>query len=293
MKPTLTMFVDYGQADLAMQKKMILASGIDKVALRTLDGRSMIEADETVLKDYQLFLLKCQVGVIILDPFIGSYTLDNEDEQLEFQKKWEKSLLIASQFKATNIYYRLPKFDDILHDKQILIEAIRKDLEIAKKSKIQVVLKFENSYKTNHYYYVLKHLEYPKLSVEFDPIYIDRLNESLTTTYRVFRESFHIVRLSDHDQKEYPRLLGLGRLKINDLFKRLDKQHYQGVILLDVEIAQIIEYMKKKPSFLTRMKASYKQRAKIHYDLVQRIGTDDLPTVLKHQLDVLKLMIHQ
>ena len=292
MQVTITSYLDYQSANLLEQINLIKELKLKTIPLRFIDGKSLLECDVNVIEQLVTFLKEEKVKVCSFDPDLSGYSIYQPAEIAKFKENWTTALNLALTLKSEAIYYQIPIFDDVINELSIIKELIYDDCLKAKQKKIKVVLKFNQHYKTNTYFYLITHLKDLNLSVEFDPAFIYQNKESLTATYRIFRNHFGYLRCEDIDKDGLGRLIGYGELEWMIFFKKLFKQNYKGYLILDLKLIDNILGVKEKTSRFQKLRKAYRKKLKIQYDLITRIGSEEAGEIIKQQLQVLNLVFY-
>ncbi|HHW79254.1 MAG TPA: hypothetical protein GX742_00470, partial [Acholeplasmataceae bacterium] len=81
--------------------------------------------------------------------------------------------------------------------------------------------------------YIIKYYKGKNLTLIFNPKELMVNKESITASYRLLKQYMTFFVANDIDKKNNPVLLGYGRLKILDLFKKLKRDKYKKYIILD------------------------------------------------------------
>lgn len=289
MKAITSSFLDYYQANLDKQYELFNKFNLTTFCIRKIGGKEF--ANFLNPEEYIKFFIQKRIDVSLFDPLIPPYFLNNEEQTNNFREVWIKAINFAVKIKSDSIVYELPIFEDVIAQKEQILLEILKDISLAKNFKLKVVIKFSKHHKHNIYFYLLNHL--PKgVSVLFDPTHIYLSKESITTSFRVLKNHITYVICDDIDKNNHPRLIGYGEVNWIELFKKLYKIDFSGLVILDLSVLENIINVEEKTSFFKRFTKGYKLKNKLKYDLEQRVGSTDEESIIDSQLKVLSHIMY-
>ncbi len=236
MKATITGFFDH-DTNLTLEERIQIAERhhLDYLCLRfneTKDIFDITEKDARIMFD-TLKSHKIKVGII--DPMIKPYRMESNNQHSEALEQFEHAIKIANKLKATHIYLRLFKFNNIIDEYPNVIKRLEDYVNLANKFNKKIIIIPTGDHPLNEYTYLFKKYKTNILKVLFDPVYIINLAQSTTTNYRLLKK--HIAAFSCHDANRQgtPKLLGYGKADVINLFKKLMRDNYKGFLLVDNE----------------------------------------------------------
>lgn len=243
-------YCDFSSKDFLEQLNTATNLNINNIFLRYFDDKLIYELENEDIKSITSNLKQTKKEIAVLDPLIASYDLYDTTKYEETIELYEKTFLVANKLKVNKVFLRLPIVKDILAEFETLETQLTPLLELAKKQKIALII-YPQDEKTNSLVYILKKYRKRDISVIFNPVQIVKNGESPIVAYRLLKDHFNFFVAADLDKKNNPELLGYGRVKIIDLFKRLNRDNYQGDIVLDQNFSDFVtpESTKKVPWF--------------------------------------------
>jgi|GEM_PF-4276836 len=290
MQVNILTYIDYHNANLETQLSLINNLNLKFLPVRKLEGKPLIELEEETLNAYLKQIKSSNLKVIVYDPLINTYELFDDKQRAHFELKWRQALSIAAKLKTESIYYRLPSFNNVIDHKEMIVQRLLFDFNQAKQAKVKVILKFCKEHKASVYFYLLKHL--PKdISIEFDPAFLNINDESIITSFRLFKDRFYVVRCDEYDNNKHPRLLGFGEANWVEIFKKLFKIDFRGYIILDLSIIEAVALVDKKTPLIKKWSKGYRMKAKLQHDLQKRIGAETDEEIIGHQLRLLNKIV--
>ena len=158
---------------------------------------------------------------------------------------YEDALNVASKLKVSNLYFRLPIIKDILEEFDTVKSQLDLFIERARRFKITLLIKQEEE-KTNVLVYILKKYRPRDLQLIFNPATTMTNEESPIVAYRLLKDYFNFFVSADIDKKNNPELLGYGRVKIIDIFKRMNRDQYKGFFILDDRFGNFVSGNEEK-----------------------------------------------
>lgn len=243
-------FCDFTSKDFLEQLNTANDLKINNLFLRYFNEKLVYELEDKDIKDVNSLLKSNKKDIAIIDPLIESYDLYDVDAYEKTIEQYKQTFLVLNKLKVNKVFLRLPKVNDILAEFETVESQLTPLLDLAKKQKISLVI-YPQDEKTNALVYILKKYRKKDLTILFDPVKIVKNGESPIVAYRLLKEYFNFLVAGDLDKKNNPELLGYGRVKIIDLFKRLNRDDYQGDIVLDENFGKFVtvDSTKKAPWF--------------------------------------------
>lgn len=238
-------YCDFNGKQLNNQIETANILKINELILRYVDDLNIIDLDDNLIKTINKSLKDSKKTIYALDPQISNYDLYDIDTYEEVLSMYEEIFVIANKVKVNNVIFRLPIIKDILDEFKSVQKQIDRLIETAKKYRVTLLIK-QSEEKTNTLVYILKKYKRRDLSLIFDPSQTLINGESPIVAYRLLKEFFDIMIASDIDKKNNPELLGYGRVKVIDLFKRMTRDIYKGQFIIDNRFASFIEVKEEK-----------------------------------------------
>lgn len=249
----LTSFLDYKDKALDMQIELAKQFNISYILLRYIKDKTINELTNDEIIKINGVLRREKVTIAAIDPLIMSYDLYDIEEYNNNFKMYEDAIHKAKALKTNNVFFRLPKITDILNEFDTLENQLTPIIEIANKNNVNLLIEQGES-KTNIITYIMKYYKGKRLDVIFDPKNISSNKESLTASYRLLKNYSTFLIANDIDKKNNPALLGYGKLKIVDLFKRYNRDKYNDFIILDDSFKDFLKPKDEpKKGFFKRM----------------------------------------
>ncbi len=289
MKPTITSFLDYNQVDLNEQLKIMKKLNLSDVVIRKVKG-----APINHLSDEELSGLKSALqnkNVIAVDPLLFSCQIQDSENLKIFNQELEKAADRAKSLRAENLIYTIPKFDDLMHNKDKVLEVIKHQVSIIKKRKLSILIKPDDNHKAQIYRFVLEQLKDVKVKMIFDPVYLYKIKDAMITAFRLLRDYIGLLLVDDVDPSYASRLIGTGKfIELNDLFKRFVKSGYAGYVVLDSGLVEQHKRAQKYKWYETTISKRKRHEKKILFDFTQMNQSLDTANIIKVQLAVLYLV---
>ncbi|VEU81225.1 apurinic/apyrimidinic endonuclease family protein [Haploplasma axanthum] len=223
---------------------------VDHLIFRTYEDKNISILEDSEIKEISRELKLSKKDIMIIDPKIESYDLYDVDAYEKVLFEYEQAINQANKLKVNYILYRLPNFKNVLDEFDSVEKQLTPIIDLAKKS-AKTLLIYPEKEKTNVLVYILKKYRKKDLSLIFNPAQTIKNGESPTTAYRLLKEYFQFFIAADTDSKSNPELLGYGKVKIIDLFKRMNRDNYKGYIVLDDSFPLFLDMQttKKVPWF--------------------------------------------
>ncbi|MGE4320876.1 MAG: sugar phosphate isomerase/epimerase family protein [Acholeplasmataceae bacterium] len=263
MKAKITGFLDHDK-NLSIEEQIDLAEKhqLDTLCIRFNQHKDIFEVDEKQIKHISDLLKDHKMKVSIIDPEIKPYKMDNQNHHEEALDQFRYALKIANKVKATHIYLRLFKFNDIIDEYPNVEKRLEDYVNLANKAGKKIILYPTSDYKLNTYTYIFKKYKSNVLSILFDPVHIMTQDQSNTTNYRLLKK--HIAAFACHDATKdgIPKLLGYGKADVVSLFKKLMRDNYKGFLLIDNQFYKEIFEETPKPKGLKALFQSKQNKQK-------------------------------
>jgi sugar phosphate isomerase/epimerase len=157
MKPTITGFLD-AEGHSTFEDQILFAQrhGMDTISLRAYNGQPIIEISDNELKKItnDLKLNKMKIG--ILDSNIASFNINDQRKQTDALDEFKYMIKVAERLKISHVYFRLPKFNDVINEFADIEKALTPFFEFAYKNSKKIILLPVHGYKSSTYAYILK-----------------------------------------------------------------------------------------------------------------------------------------
>jgi sugar phosphate isomerase/epimerase len=299
MKPIITGFFDMDtKLSLEDQLKIANKHQIDTICLRKYENRPYIELNDQEVKKIVLELKTEKIKVAILDPMIDSYDLYDEKKHQNALEEFKYMVKMADKLKATHLYYRLPKFNNVIEEYDEIYKKIEPFIDFSMRNSKKLIFIPVNNYKVNTYAYLFKKLKVNMISYLFDPQKIMNNNESTTTAYRLLKSYIGAFRTIDANHENEPELLGYGKTDVIPIFKKLIRDRYQGFLIVDNQFHDTIFNEKPaKQSFFKKLFVNQKKKDETEKSLlskrifpneeIKNVTYDD---ILENQIKVVRVI---
>jgi len=183
-----------------------------------------------------LKLNKMKIG--ILDSNIQSFQLSDTRKQTDALDEFKYMIKLADRLKISHVYFRLPKFNDVINEFDEIEKVLTPFFEYAYKNGKKIILLPVHDYKASTYAYIIKKLKTNHVTVLFDPTSIMNNGESTTTSYRSLRASIGAFMCVDSDANGQPKLIGHGKTNVLDIIRKLDRDRFDGFMIMDNKVYQ-------------------------------------------------------
>ena len=299
MKPNITGFFDYdGTASFQDQIAIAQKNQLDYICLRSYNGERIIELSDGDLKKILLELKTAKLKIAILDTGIQSYDIYDDRKHAEALDEFKYMIKVADKLKVSYLFFRLPKFNDVIEEYENIYKRLEPYVEAAMKNSKKIILLPVNGYKANTYVYLLKKIKSNTLSMAFDPVAIMMNNESTTTAYRLLRTMIGAFIAEDADHQNVPKLLGYGKTDIITIFKKLLRDRYSGFLMVDNKFhTSIFNEEPQKVGFFKKIFSNDKKKKENEMsDLSKKIFPNEetknvtIDDILENQIKVLRVI---
>jgi sugar phosphate isomerase/epimerase len=299
MKPLITAYLNH-QTDKKIEGLFDLAIkyNLDCLSLNSFSGKPIIEMTETDIKKLIELSKEKKIKIGIIDPNIKSYDINSDQKHKEALDEFKHIVKFSDRVKSNVILYRLPHFDDVIQQFELLEKRIFDFLDFAVKySKFLVMLPVFD-YKINVFAYIIKKIKSPNLQFAFDPIDIISKNESTITAYRLMKGRIGIFYAHDANHDLKPELIGYGQTHITDLLKKLSRDRYMGYFVMDNKFyLDLFTEPTKKPTFFEKIFSNKQKVQERTLDLLSKrifpneetknVTYDD---ILTNQINLIRLV---
>ena len=270
MKPKLTAYFDH-DATLPLPDRIALAKhhGLNQIGLRYFQKRPLIEMSEKDAKALYQSFKEANMSISFLDGQIGHYDLNNDRDFKEHLERFKFLVELADRLKTQTVCMQLPHFTKVIDEYENIQLRLEPFFDYANRKRKRVLLLPSNDYKANTYAYVFKKMKPQHVDFLFDPVYFLSIKQSTTTAYRLLKRYIGAFACHDKDQHGNPRLLGYGKTDVIGLFKRLTRDRYNGLLIVDNEFYHQVFSQKttKKGLFGFRAKREQKQKEALQKEL--------------------------
>ncbi len=273
----ITTFVD--QTNLTVSEQFNL---LEEINHKNISLRNVSEE----INDIKELIKNRPIKVINYDSNIKSYDLYNDEVHEQNLHLFEIEVQKAKELKAIHILFEIPKVKDIITECEFLENKVRDYIDVAKKYKIELVIKPTIGIKSNAYVYLLKQFKKTEIGIIYDTIHLYKNDESLLTSYRIIKPYIKVLRVADI-RKNIPVLIGYGELKLLEIFKSFLRDKYNGVVELDTNLLELIDKT-EKVNFFKKLSKKYKINRNAKDALEDKIGTLELKDIIDNQLQVLE-----
>ncbi len=299
MKAKLTAYFDH-DGKLPLMDRIAFAKhyGVDALGLRSYQERPLIEMTEKDAKEvYQIFK-KQNMNLAFIDGNIGDYDLNNDFQYKDHLEQFKFLIELSDLLKCNVICLKLPQFTKVIDEFENIQIRLTPFFDAAAKRRKRIWIMPSNEYKANTYAYVFKKMKTQHIDMYYDPVYFLNIRQSNTTSYRLLKRYIGVFACHDQDHHGMPRLLGYGKTDVLGLFKRLTRDRYNGMLMVDNAFYKEVfaEPKTKKGIFGFRKRKEQKQRDSLQKELSHvlfpneqtRICTYD--DVLANQIKLVKVM---
>lgn len=238
-------FCDFDGTSIEEQITTAERLNIDHLLLRKIMDKTINEISNDEIKMINQKMKNAKKDIIAIDSKIAGHCIDDIDAYEQSIIEYEKTFEIANKLKVNNVFYRLPKINNIIEEFDILEGHILPIINLAKKYHITLLIYPEN-HRSNVLLYILKKINRKELTLIFNPKEAVFNKDSAIVGYRLLKDKFNFFVAADVDKKNNPELLGYGRVKIIEIFKRMNRDNYRGYIILDDSFCEFISENKTK-----------------------------------------------
>jgi len=298
MKAKITGFLDHDK-NLTIEQQIELAEKhhLDTLCLRFNGKKNIFEVDDKEVK-YLVDLFKDhKMKVSIVDPEIKPYKMDNQNQHDEALDQFKYALKIANKLKASHIYLRLFKFNNIIDEYPNVSKRLDDYVNLANKASKKIILYPTEDHKLNTYTYIFKKYKSSILSILFDPVNIMAQGQSTVTNYRLLKKYIFAFACHDATTQGLPKLLGYGKADVVSLFKKLMRDNYKGFLLIDNQFyKEIYEEQPKQKGFKALFSSKNKKKASARTEVSKVIFPNEetknatYDDILDNQIKLLQML---
>lgn len=279
-------FFDYFEKNLEEQLAFFNQSELPYFSLRKINGLSFSSWQEEDIPIIKQQLNK--VNTYLFDPLLYPLTFDDE-------KYFENLKRVAAFIKKTkikNLMLRIPTINDIDIQRKETQKYLLKLRLIFKK--INLFLVPDNQEKPLIFTYIFKELKTRGFKALFSPVDIYQKNESIAMNYRLIRDEIGIFLVADINKEENPTLIGYGEIELTDQIKRLYQNRYQGIVLYDSNLDEVVKHFDLDYKKRRVLSAPSKARS-LYKDYLKQIGDEEtkylsFEEIFLNQIEVLKII---
>lgn len=279
-------FFDYFEKNLEEQLAFFSQAELPYFSLRKINGLSFSSWQEEDIPTIKQQLNK--VNTYLFDPLLYPLTFDDE-------KYFENLKRVAAFIKKTkikNLMLRIPAITDIDIQRKETQKHLLKLRLIFKK--INLFLVPDNQEKPLIFTYIFKELKTRGFKALFSPVDIYQKNESIAMNYRLIRDEIGIFLVADINKEENPTLIGYGEIELTDQIKRLYQNRYQGIVLYDSNLDEVVKHFDLDYKKRRVLSAPSKARS-LYKDYLKQIGDEEtkylsFEEIFLNQIEVLKII---
>ncbi len=279
-------FFDYFEKNLDEQLAFFNQAELPYFSLRKINGLSFSSWQEEDIPIIKQQLNK--VNTYLFDPLLYPLTFDDE-------KYFENLKRVAAFIKKTkikNLMLRIPAITDIDIQRKETQKHLLKLRLIFKK--INLFLVPDNQEKPLIFTYIFKELKTRGFKALFSPVDIYQKNESIAMNYRLIRDEIGIFLVADINKEENPTLIGYGEIELTDQIKRLYQNRYQGIVLYDSNLDEVVKHFDLDYKKRRVLSAPSKARS-LYKDYLKQIGDEEtkylsFEEIFLNQIEVLKII---
>ncbi len=299
MKPILTGFLDLnGKGSFEEQIESAKKHNLNTICLRTYNQSPLIELSESEIKKIVLTLKETKIKVIGIDTGIKSFDINDDHKHSEALDEFKYMIKFSDRLKVQNLFFRLPIFNNVIEEYENIQKRLEPFIDAAMKGNKKIIFLPVNDYKANIYAYLLKKIKSNIISVFFDPVHLMMNNESTTTAYRLLKKRIGGFAAIDADHQNIPALIGYGKTDIISIFKKLIRDRYDGLILIDNKFnEEVFAIETKKAGFFAKVfKTREKKKESMLSDLSKKIFPNEetknvtYDDILDNQIKVIKII---
>lgn len=297
MKLMITGFFDYKKT-LDQSIETIKRNQLSTLALRSYEGRSLIEMNDQDVRNLLAKLKYDKIELSIIDTMIKPYPIESKKQHQEALDQFKYMVKLSSKLKVDYLLFELPIFHDCIEEFGTIKKILEPYIEQAVINGKTIVIKPSLNYKTNVYGYLFKKLKSKNLMMAFNPAMMMQNGESVTTSYRLLKKDIIAFIAQDKDHQNQPQLLGYGKTDMLNIFKRLIRDHFNGFVIADHDFKEEdLLFETEKLGFFKRVLGQEKKRKEEYLQTLQkRIFPNDpnkkitLDDIVDNQIKVLRVV---
>jgi len=299
MKPTLTGYLDLGgKATFEEQIEQAKKHHLSGICLKKYNQTPLIQLSESEIKNLISSLRDAKIKITIMDTNIDSYDINDDRKHSIALDEFKYMVKLSDRLKVQHLFYNLPKFTDVIEEFENVKKRIEPYIDYVMRHNKKLIMLPNNNYKANVYAYIMKKMNSSLLSVAFNPVEVMMNNESTTTAYRLLKKNIGAFYTIDADHQNIPKLIGYGKTDIIALFKKLNRDRYDGFLMIDNKFnEEVFELDNQKTGFFGKLfKTKEKKRESLLAELSSRIFPNEETKnvtnddILDNQIKVLKII---
>lgn len=290
MSLIVTSFIDYQNYQLDEQINLINKLNLNEVIIRKINNEPYYLLNDK--ESRKLIKALSNKRVIACDPLIEAISVYDKERLEKANVKLKLAAMQARLINAEALFIRMPLFNDLNKDLKLIILTIEEQVKIIKSQKLKTIFIFDNKHKASTYRFIIEKIKEP-IKIAYDPSYIYLNNENIQTTYRLLHKHIEFIIVDDFDKTKTPRLINSGNaFKIDDFFKTLIKQNFNGKVILD---SKLVDFLPKVTKYTWRDK-TFSKKKKYHLTVLEnftKIAGDIKPiNIIDIQLMALKIIFN-
>ncbi len=302
MKPILTAFVDQeGKASLNDQIDKAIKMELDHLCLRAWNGQPLIELSEGELKKILLDTKGSRVKIAFIDANINPYDPYDDRKHAKALDEYKYMLKVADRLKATYVLMRLPIINNVIEEFDTLEKRIGDFVDAAMRAGQKFVIMPDQGIKSNTYAYLFKKMKSKHMAIAFDPVMVMMANESTTTAYRLLRNYIVVFFSHDANHQGQPELIGYGKSETLKLLKKLQRDRYDGFIVMDQHFHQtVFKQEDVKKGFFKKLFSNDQKKKENELRILSRLIFPDEETknvteddILRHQIQLVRTLFKE
>lgn len=290
MKPILSTYLDYQDASLNTQLELLKKLNLTHFMFRKVNGKKFYELSDIEIENY-IDALK-STKVIAVDPLMDAFNMKDIEEVHAYNNTLEFIVSKIKKFKPNYFVYTIPRFDDQACDYKLVLHTVKEQLNIIKKQRLKVLIKFSDGHTPKIYRYIFDGLKITKnVDIMFDYVYLYKLNQAEITGFRILRNHIGMLIMDDIDKLGSGRVIGSSEnIAVADIVKRFIKRQFNGYVVLDSSLIDLLNRANDKNWFSKMVLKKSKHELKIYNDFIERYRSTDTYRVLRIQMAILSLM---
>lgn len=275
MKQTITGFFSQ---DLDQAIEVAKRNNLRAICLASYQNKPIIEMSDADVRDLLTKLKKEKLDIALIDAGIKPYRVDQRNAHLEALDEFKYIIKLSQKLKVDYIAIDLPIFHDVMEAFVDIKACLDPFIEQALMNHKTIILKPSKAYNSNVYAYLFKKLPSDALKIAYDPVVIVNNGESTTTSYRLLKKNIGVFIARDQTLDGKPELLGYGHTDMLNVFKRLIRDKFQGIIIADHDFTVTdFNYQPEKVNFFKRILGREKKRLDTYVQTLQKRLFPDEP----------------
>lgn len=282
----LSSYFDYYDWDLNKQITLFKFHELDYFILRKISNTSFLNFHnkEEVLQK----LRRIKVG--LFDPLLKPIHTDDAQSVKDLEEASE----FARKLKTKNIIIKIKHFDK---DSVTVSELNNYFKEIFKVTKrLNLIIKVDNINDIYIYNMIANELKLRRVTLIYNPALIYQKDYSPVTAYRLFKAKTGLVEVADISDEMVAMPLGFGVLDLIELFKKMFRDKYRGLVALNSNLDETFKYFGVEESQVDRKHK--RANTKKYLEVITRLGyishetKEEIPfeEVLEHQIKLLRIV---